>query len=141
MRQLAKGVTELNVVNDKLGTPTYTVDFARNLAAMIETPYYGLYNMVCGGETGRLEVAQKLIRLLKLQDKIQVKSVTSGHFAQEYFAPRPACERLTNYKLKLRNMDQMRDWRAALHDYVRDYFSDYIKSFAPNYTPDTKDLF
>jgi dTDP-4-dehydrorhamnose reductase len=141
MRQLAKGVTELNVVNDKLGTPTYTVDFARNLAAMIETPYYGLYNMVCGGETGRLEVAQKLIRLLKLQDKIQVKSVTSGHFAQEYFAPRPACERLTNYKLKLRNMDQMRDWRAALHDYVRDYFSHYIKSFAPNYTPDTKDLF
>ena len=28
MKQLANGVTELNVVNDKLGTPTYTVDFA-----------------------------------------------------------------------------------------------------------------
>ena len=128
MKQLANGVTELNVVNDKLGTPTYTVDFARNLAAMIETRYYGLYNMVCGGETGRLEVAQELVKLLKLQDAVRVKPVTSGHFSKEFFAPRPACERLINYKLKLRNMDLMRDWRVALHDYLRDYFSDVTKS-------------
>jgi dTDP-4-dehydrorhamnose reductase len=140
MKQLAKGVTELNVVNDKLGTPTYTVDFARNLAAMIETPYYRLYNMVCGGETGRLEVAQELVQQLKLQDRVQVKPVTSDYFAQEYFAPRPACERLVNYKLKLRGMDLMRDWRVALHDYVRDYFSDYVKPFAPQYASEAKDL-
>jgi len=139
MKQLAKGVTELNVVNDKLGTPTYTVDFAHNLAAMIETPYYGLYNMVCGGETGRLEVAQELVQQLKLQDRVQVKPVTSDYFAQEYFAPRPSCERLVNYKLQLRGMDLMRDWRVALHDYVRDYFSDYVKPFAPEYASDAKD--
>jgi dTDP-4-dehydrorhamnose reductase len=139
MKQLAKGVTEINVVNDKLGTPTYTVDFARNLAAMIETPYYGLYNMVCGGETGRLEVAQELVKLLKLQEKVQVKPVTSEYFARDYFAPRPASERLVNYKLKLRNMDLMRDWRVALNEYVIDYFSDYVKPFAPHYEPDTKD--
>lgn len=140
MKQLAQGVSELSVVNDKLGTPTYTVDFARNLAAMIETPYYGLYNMVCGGETGRLEVAQELLRLLKLQDKVQVKPVASEHFARQYFAPRPACERLRNYKLKLRNMDQMRDWKLSLYDYVRDYFSDYVRSFAPNYESYTTEL-
>lgn len=125
MKQLAEGTTELNVVNDKLGTPTYTVDFAHNLAAMIETQYYGLYNMVCGGETGRLEVAQELIQLLTLQDKVQVKPVTSGYFAQRYFAPRPPCERLVNYKLTLRKMNLMRDWRVALRDYLRDYYSEY----------------
>jgi dTDP-4-dehydrorhamnose reductase len=130
MKQLATGVTELNVVNDKLGTPTYTVDFANNLAAMIETQYYGLYNMVCGGETGRLEVAQELVRLLNLQDRVQVNQVTSKHFAREYFAPRPACERLLNYKLKLRSMDLMRDWRVALHDYIRDYYSDFAKQLS-----------
>jgi dTDP-4-dehydrorhamnose reductase len=133
MKQLASGVTELNIVNDKLGTPTYTVDFARNLAAMIETPYYGLYNMVCGGETGRLEVAEELLRLLKLQDKVRIRPVDSCHFAQEYFAPRPACERLVNYKLKLRKMDMMRDWRIALDDYLRSYYLDYVKPFAPLY--------
>jgi dTDP-4-dehydrorhamnose reductase len=126
MKQLATGTTELLVVNDKLGTPTYTVDFARNLAAMVETKYYGLYNMVCGGETGRLEVAQELVKLLGLQDKVRVTPVSSEHFAKQYFAPRPPCERLVNYKLKLRNMDLMRDWREALHDYIRDYFSGYV---------------
>jgi dTDP-4-dehydrorhamnose reductase len=130
MKQLSKGVTELNVVNDKLGTPTYTVDFARNLAAMIETKYYGLYNMVCGGNTGRLEVAKELVSLLNLHDRVQVKPVSSEHFAREYFAPRPACERLVNYKLRLRNMNMMRDWRVALHDYLRDYFPDSTESLS-----------
>jgi dTDP-4-dehydrorhamnose reductase len=137
MKQLANGKAELNIVNDKLGTPTYTVDFARNIAAMIETSYYGLYNMVCGGETGRLEVAQELIRLLELRDKVRVNPVPSQHFAQEYFAPRPACERLVNYKLRLRGMDMMRDWRPALGDYLRDYFSDFVRPFAPDYDGST----
>jgi dTDP-4-dehydrorhamnose reductase len=95
--------------------------------------------MVCGGETGRLEVARELVQLLKLQNKVQVTSVSSEHFAQEYFAPRPASERLVNYKLKLRNMDLMRYWRLALRDYVRDYFSDYVKPFAPDYAPDNQE--
>lgn len=135
MKQLAKGATQLDIVDDKLGTPTYTVDFARNLAAMIETPYHGLYNMVCGGETGRLEVAEDLVRLLKLDHKVSIHPVKSDHFAKEYFAPRPPCERLHNYKLKLRDMDLMRDWRIALKDYIRDYFADHVKSFAPDYVP------
>lgn len=138
MIQLAKGVTEINVVNDKLGTPTYTVDFARNLAAMIETPFYGLYNMVCGGETGRLEVARELLQVLNLRERVKLNSVGSDYFAREYFAPRPDCERLVNYKLKLRNMDLMRDWQVALHDYVRDYFADFVKPFAPEYAPEAK---
>ena len=133
IKQLAQGSTRLNIVNDKLGTPTYTVDFARNLAAVIETPYYGLYNMVCGGETGRLEVAEELVRLLNLNEKVRIDPVTSQHFAREYFAPRPACERLVNYKLKLRNLDLMRDWRISLKEYLDDYFSDCVKTFAPDF--------
>lgn len=135
MKQLGGGATELNIVDDKLGTPTYTVDFARNLAAMIETPYYGLYNMVCGGETGRLEVAQEMIKLLNLEDRVAVKPVSSDYFSSQYFAPRPPCERLINYKLQLRGMDLMRDWRPALKDYLRDYYADHVKPFAPDYIP------
>lgn len=133
MKQLARGTDELHIVNDKLGTPTYTVDFASNLMAMIETPYYGLYNMVCGGETGRLEVAEELVRLLSLDDKVRIKPVQSDYFVKEYFAPRPPCERLINYKLDLRGMNLMRDWRVALKDYLKDYYADHVKPFAPHY--------
>jgi dTDP-4-dehydrorhamnose reductase len=132
-KQLANGVTDLHIVNDKLGTPTYTVDFARNLAAMIETKYYGVYNMVCGGETSRLEVAQELVQLLKLQERVTITPVSSDYFAKQFFAPRPACERLVNYKLGLRSMDMMRDWRVALSEYISNYFADYVRPFAPDY--------
>jgi len=61
MLQLKEGKKELHVVNDKDGTPTYTHDFAKNVKALIQTGYVGLYNMVCGGQTSRLEVAQEII--------------------------------------------------------------------------------
>lgn len=131
MKQLSAGATQLNIVNDKLGTPTYTVDFARNLMAMIETPYYGLYNMVSGGETGRLEVAQELIRVLGLEETVRIVPVSSEHYAAEYFAPRPPCERLFNYKLTLRGMNMMRDWRVALSDYIENYYGGLVGQLAP----------
>lgn len=133
MKQLSAGAKVLNVVDDKLGTPTYTIDFARNLNALTKTQYYGLYNMVCGGETGRLEVAQELVKVLGLEGEVEVKAVTSDFFAKDYFAPRPPSERLVNYKLDLRGMNLMRDWRLSLSEYVRDYYAEYVKPFAPNY--------
>ncbi|MDB5809349.1 MAG: dtdp-4-dehydrorhamnose reductase [Betaproteobacteria bacterium] len=129
MRQLAAGTTTLHVVNDKLGTPTYTVDFARNLRALLAAGHFGLYNMVCAGETSRLEVAGALIDILGLQDKVEIKAVDSGFFAREYFAPRPASERLLNRKLDQINLNLMRDWRIALAEYIADYFPPAAKVF------------
>lgn len=126
MKQIEAGATVLNVVDDKLGTPTYTVDFARNMEAMLHTSYYGLYNMVCGGETGRFEVAQELVDVLGLSNRIEVKPVHSKYFSKDYFAPRPPCERLVNYKLDLRAMNLMRDWRVALAEYIVDYYGDVV---------------
>ena len=129
MRQLADGASVLNVVDDKFGTPTYTVDFARNLETLIGTDFHGLYNMVCGGETDRYEVAVELVKILGLEDSVMVNAVESDFFAKEYFAPRPPCERLTNYKLELLGLNQMRDWRTALSDYVSDYYADDVSEF------------
>src|SRR5690606_3926793 len=79
MKQLAAGVKTLKIVDDKLGTPTYTIDFARNLRVLLGTEYYGLYNMVCDGETGRFEVAQELIKVLRLQNDVAVEAVSSDY--------------------------------------------------------------
>lgn len=130
MKQLAKGATTLRVVDDKLGTPTYTVDFARNLEAVIATPHCGLYNMVCGGETSRMEVAEEMLRCLGLAGKVRLEAVSSDYFAAEYFAPRPACERLVNRKLQLRGLDLMRDWRVALRDYLQTYYGNRVPAYA-----------
>src|ERR1700682_1240905 len=133
MGQLADGAKVLNVVDDKLGTPTYTIDFARNLNALIGTDFYGLYNMVCGGETGRYEVALELVSILGIEDTVKVNAVGSDFFSKDYFAPRPQSERLANYKLNLRGLNQMRDWRVALRDYIADYYANYVRNFAPSF--------
>jgi dTDP-4-dehydrorhamnose reductase len=126
MKQLKEGKKELFIVNDKDGTPTYTNDFAENVKALLKDECWGLYNMVCGGQTGRLEVAQELINLLGLESEVKLTPVTSEYFAKEYFAERPPCERLVNRKLDLRGLNLMGDWRDSLRMYIDEYYRDYL---------------
>jgi len=128
MKQLKAGRKEIFVVNDKDGTPTYTHDFAKNVKLLLEKQYWGLYNMVCGGQTSRLEVAAEMLRILKLEKSVTIHEVPSDYFSKEYFAERPPCERLINRKLKLRGINIMRDWKISLKEYLDDYYNDYLIS-------------
>jgi dTDP-4-dehydrorhamnose reductase len=127
MKQLKDGNKELFIVDDKDGTPTFTHDFAKNVKVLIQKEYWGLYNMVCGGQTSRYEVAQELLKILRLSNNVKLTSVSSDYFKDTYFAERPPCERLVNRKLKIRNINLMRDWKIALKDYIDTYYNDYLK--------------
>lgn len=127
MKQLKDGKKELFIVNDKDGTPTFTHDFALNVKALLEKEYWGLYNMVCGGQTSRLEVTQELLKILNLEKEIKINEVSSDYFKDIYFAERPPCERLENKKLALRNINLMRDWRIALKEYIENYYIGYLE--------------
>jgi len=127
MKQIKEGKKELFIVDDKDGTPTFTHDFAKNVKALIEKEYWGLYNMVCGGQTSRLEVAHELLSLLGLSNEIKINVVNSDYFKEIYFAERPPCERLDNRKLKLRNINLMQDWKLALKEYFDLYYNSYLK--------------
>jgi len=126
MKQIKDGKRELFIVDDKDGTPTYTHDFAGNVKALLEREYWGLYNMVCGGQTSRLEVARELLRIINLSETIKLTPVGSDYFKDTYFAERPPCERLINRKLNIRNMNMMRDWKVALKDYIDNYYAGYL---------------
>ena len=126
MRQIKDGKKELFIVDDKDGTPTFTHDFAKNVKALIEKEYWGLYNMVCGGQTSRLEVAEELLTILNLRGKINIIPVKSDYFKDIYFAERPASERLVNRKLLIRNLNLMQDWKIALQEYLKMYYSGYL---------------
>jgi len=127
MLQLKEGKETLHIVDDKLGTPTYTIDFARNVKLLFEKKYWGLYNMVCGGEASRLEVCRYLIETLGLENRITIEEVKSTFFSEEYFAPRPYSERLLNKRLDLKGVNIMRDWKTCLDEYLKDYYKDFLK--------------
>ena len=123
-QQILYGKKQLFVVDDKLGTPTYTVNFAEAMFEIVQTELFGLYNMVCEGSCSRYEVALEFIKLLELEKEIKIDIVNSDYFKGEYFAPRPNSEKLLNLKLSSRGINYMKDWKECL--------SDYVESFKPH---------
>lgn len=120
-KQLVAGVTELCVVPDKAGTPTYTNDLAKQIDALLKADRYGIYNTTCLGSTNRYEVAQEFIKLMGLEGRIKVTPVASSYFKKEFPAPRPASEVLDTRKLEDSGLCVMRDWREALAEYVQEF--------------------
>jgi dTDP-4-dehydrorhamnose reductase len=121
MKQVKAGVTELNVVDDKLGVPTYTKDFASSILRHIEENLpYGLYNMVSQGEASRYETAIAINEYLNLG--LTINKVDSNYFKTEYFAPRPYSEKLINKSLDNLGKNYMRNWKTCLHEYLNEFF-------------------
>lgn len=126
MKQIKDGKKELNVVNDKAGTPTYTYDFATNLKIMLEKNVLGLYNLVGQGEANRYEVTCKILDILGLTNKIKINKVDSIFFKNEYFAIRPSSEQLINKKLEQKSINYMRDWKICIEEYINKNYYNYL---------------
>jgi len=126
IQQIKKGNKELFVVDDKFGTPTYTYDFAKNTEVLIDTNNFGLFNMACEGNTSRLEVAEEILKILNLSDKIKVNRVKSGYFNKTFFAERPNSENLINKKLNQKGLNLMRPWKETLREYINTSYVNYL---------------
>jgi dTDP-4-dehydrorhamnose reductase len=121
MKQIKSKVKELNVVDDKLGVPTYTKDFALSILKHIKNDLpYGLYNMVSKGEASRYNVAIAIKECLELD--ITINKVDSDYYKEEYFAPRPYSEKLINKKLNDLDRNYMREWKECLYEYLNEFF-------------------
>lgn len=123
-KQIKGGARELHAVTDKLGTPTYTLDFARGIEHVVGSGLHGVYNQVCHGKGSRYDVAVAFVDALGMTDSVTVHPVTSDFFAAEYFAERPASEQLVNFKLGERGLDVMRPWQECLVEYAALYLED-----------------
>jgi dTDP-4-dehydrorhamnose reductase len=111
--------TELKAVNDKIGSPTYTADFSRCLADLIESENYGLYHCTNKGYCSRFDVAKKIVDILGRTD-VTVEPVSSAYFPLP--APRARSEMSRNYKLELLGLDTTRNWEVALTEYIKSYW-------------------
>jgi len=121
MNQVKSGVKELNVVDDKLGVPTYTKDFANSiLRHLSEELPYGLYNMVSSGEASRYQTAVEINEFLQLG--LKINKVGSDFFSKEYSAPRPYSEKLINKSLNNLHKNYMRNWKDCLHEYLSEFY-------------------
>ncbi|MCX6715584.1 MAG: NAD(P)-dependent oxidoreductase [Candidatus Taylorbacteria bacterium] len=77
IKQLQKGVKELSVVDDKLGTPCYTYDLARIIEHLLDKRSFGIYHGACSGAGSRLDIARFMIS--KLATLIFSRTTTMPH--------------------------------------------------------------
>ncbi len=114
---ILEGRNELQAVNDKFGSPTYAKDFLYGIKDVIETNCYGLFHMANSGCISRYDIALAISRILG-RDDIKIEAVTSEHFPLP--APRGRSEAVTNYKLELSGLYNMRPWEEALEEYIKE---------------------
>ena len=114
---------ELNVVNDQIGTPTYTVDLARLLIDMIETDKYGYYHATNeGGYVSWYDFAKEIFKqAIELGHaeyiNTKVNAITSKELAR---APRPLNSRLDKSKLIEKGFKLLPTWQDALNRYLHE---------------------
>jgi len=115
--ELARQRSDLKIVDDKFGSPTYTCDLANGIERLLQTGLYGTYHMVnTGGCCSRYEFAQAILEFAAITS-CSLHPVTSAEFPLP--APRPRMEAARNCQLELRGLDWMRPWRIALKEYVQ----------------------
>ena len=114
MLRLAREGKDIRVVDDQRLTPTYTVDLARQIAAVIETEHYGLYHATSPGNCTWYEFAAEIFRQSGLSPNLG--RAKTGDFGEK--ATRPSYSVLENRMLQEIGLDMMRPWSEALNSYL-----------------------
>lgn len=114
-----KGYKKIKVVDDQIGTPTYTYDLSRLLVDMIETEKYGYYHAT--NEGGYISWADFAEEIFKQAGKdIEVVRVTTEEYGLSK-ARRPFNSRLDKSKLLKNGFEPLPDWRDALWRFLGKY--------------------
>lgn len=122
MINVGKTHDEVKVVNDQIGTPTYTVDLARLLVDMIETDKYGYYHATNsesseGEYISWYDFTQEIYRQYGLDTK--VIPVTTDEYGLSK-AARPFNSRLDKSKLMENDFTPLPDWKDAVGRYLEE---------------------
>lgn len=115
MLRLAETRTELNVVCDQIGSPTYTADLAPLLCDMVQTDQYGIYHATNEGVCSWAEFAEKIFRQAGKQ--ITVNYILSEDYPAK--AQRPLNSRLSKCTLDERAFARLPEWQDALKRYLK----------------------
>lgn len=116
MLRLAETKTEINIVCDQIGSPTYTADLAPLLCDMIRTEQYGIYHATNEGICSWSEFAEEIFRLAG--KCITIHPVPTGKYPTK--AVRPRNSRMSKNKFEQNNIHHLPTWQEALKYYLKE---------------------
>ncbi len=106
---------ELRVVQDQIGSPTYTADLAKALVSLVGVTIYGTLHITNSGATSWHGFAAKLLQLARL-DHVTITPVPSSEWPTP--ARRPRNSVLSPLAFESLGLAKMRPWEEALADYI-----------------------
>jgi len=115
MLDLAKTTDKISVVNDQIGSPTYTVDLATAIAELIKKPLYGIYHITNSEHCSWYEFAREIFNVAGIE--VDLTPVKTEEFPRP--APRPKYSVLENYNWKMEGFNKIRSYKEALKDYMK----------------------
>ena len=114
MLELAKNHSEITVVYDEVGSPTYTLDLAYGISQLIETDYYGIYHLTNSESCSWCEFARYIFEVAGID--VKVIPVTASEFARP--APRPSYSVLENKNWIDNGFKPLRSYKEAIKEYI-----------------------
>lgn len=119
MLRLAETRNELSVVNDQIGSPTYTYDLAKLLVEMSKSTKYGVYHATNEGTCSWNEFAQYIFKEAKLN--VKVNAITTHEYQKLVKqAKRPLNSRLDKSSLEDNGFEKLPNWKDAVKKYVKE---------------------
>ncbi|MCF6093268.1 dTDP-4-dehydrorhamnose reductase [Microaerobacter geothermalis] len=116
MLRLAEERDELKVVNDQIGSPTYTVDLAEFIAQLIATEKYGIYHASNTGTCSWYDFAKAIFEEAGVQ--VKVSPIATEDFPRP--APRPKYSVLDHLAIRANGFQDLRHWREGLKDFLKE---------------------
>lgn len=114
MLRLGADHSEVSVVGDQIGSPTYTVDLARLLCDMVQTNRYGIYHATNEGYCSWASFAAEIMRQAGL--RCTVRAIPTSEYPT--LARRPANSRLSKVSLDQAGFARLPQWEDALSRYL-----------------------
>ena len=116
MLRLAETKRELNVVDDQIGSPTYTEDLAKLLVTMSETEKYGTYHATNEGFCSWAQFAEYIFS--ESNNNILVNKITSEEYPQKAY--RPKNSRMSKESLDKAGFERLPNWQDAVKRYIKE---------------------
>lgn len=114
MLNLAKTNSEITVVNDQRGSPTFTVDLAYCISELVKTDKYGTYHVTNSDECTWYDFAKNIFELANVD--VKVKAVTTDEYPTP--AKRPEYSVLSHEKWNKMGFKPLRSYKDALRSYM-----------------------
>lgn len=120
MLKLAENHNELSIVNDQIGSPTYTYDLSKLICDMIETDKYGIYHATNEGICSWADFAEEIFKISKLN--VKVNRITTAEFLKNkpVQALRPLNSKLSKKSLDDAGFNRLPSWKDALKRFLKE---------------------